>query len=113
MAMTPTPSQITTLAWADRADRGPHRQPTGRRPASDSSNVTMVTRDGAYQIHRGGDVVLGEQEAAAQQEDKAEEGAPRGGNILIAAQAAVEAEQADAHVVQLHQQQDQLEEHPT
>lgn len=56
------------------------------------------------------DVALGEQEAAEQQEDKEEECTACGRHILIAAQAAVEAEQADAHVVQHGQQQDQGEE---
>jgi hypothetical protein len=58
----------------------------------------------------GRDVVLGQQEAAEHEKHEEHEGAARGGHILVAEQGAREAEQADAHVVQHEQQQDQREE---
>lgn len=58
----------------------------------------------------GRDVILGQQKSAKHQQHQEQKGAASGGHILIAAQRPIEAEEADAHVVQHEQQQDQREE---
>ncbi len=45
----------------------------------------------------GRDIVLGQQKAPQQQQDQKQEGATSGGNILIAHQRAIEAEETNAH----------------